>query len=149
MANQIKTPLKVVVSGSNFHRKLSLYQRMKLHWSEPLKSHIRNFSSGVWGWSDNPPMGGYVKYIIMYQFWSPKLILFMFWQWKRTFWAHLGHYTSEQKLFNPNRAVKVVEKRCKSAQMSTKCWSIILKFGQKILCNLLNLTAQVLELHLV
>ena len=54
MANQPKTPLKVVVSGSNFHtKKLSLYQRMKLHWSEPLKSHIRNFSSGVWGWSSH------------------------------------------------------------------------------------------------
>ena len=47
------------------------------------------------------------------------------------------------------RAVKRVEKRCKSAQMSTKCWSIILKFGQKILGILLNLTAQVLQLHLV
>ena len=56
MANQFKPPLKVVVSGSNFHRKLSLYQRIKLHWSEPLKSHIRNFSSGVWGWSPHQPM---------------------------------------------------------------------------------------------
>ena len=58
MANEPKTPLKVVESGSNFHRKLSLYQRMKLHWSEPLNSHIRNFSSGVWGWSAPPPSWG-------------------------------------------------------------------------------------------
>ena len=65
MAIQPKTPFKVVVSGSNFHRKLSLYQRVKLHWSEPLESHIRNFSSGVWGWSTPPPHGGHVKYIIM------------------------------------------------------------------------------------
>ena len=56
MAIQPKTPFKVVVSGSNFHGKLSLYQRVKLHWSEPLESHISNFSSGVWGWSA-PPMG--------------------------------------------------------------------------------------------
>ena len=55
MANQFKPPLKVVVSGSNFHRKLSLYQRIKLHWSEPLKSHIRNFSFLGVGWSKPPP----------------------------------------------------------------------------------------------
>ena len=74
MAIQPKTPLKAVISGSNFHRKFSLYQRIKLYWSEPLESHIRNFSSGVWGWSappppppPPPPCGGYVKYIIMYQ----------------------------------------------------------------------------------
>ena len=57
MAIQPKTPFKVVVCGSNFHRKLSLYQRVKLHWSEPLESHIRNFSSEVWGWSTPPHMG--------------------------------------------------------------------------------------------
>ena len=57
MAIQPKTPFKVVVSGSNFHGKVSLYQRVKLHWSEPLESHIRNFSSGVWGWSTPPHMG--------------------------------------------------------------------------------------------
>ena len=57
MAIQPKTPLKAVISGSNFHRKFSLYQKIKLYWSEPLESHIRNFSSGVWGWSA-PPHGG-------------------------------------------------------------------------------------------
>ena len=56
MAIQPKTPFKVVVSGSNVHGKLSLYQRVKLHWSEPLESHIRNFSSGVCGWSAPPPL---------------------------------------------------------------------------------------------
>ena len=67
MANQFKPPLKVVVSGSNFHRKLSLYQRIKLHWSEPLKSHIRNFSFRGGGAGLAPPHGGNVKYLIMYQ----------------------------------------------------------------------------------
>ena len=42
----------------------------------------------------------------------------------------LEHYMSEEKLFNSNSAVKMVEKRCKSAQTSTKCRSIILKFGR-------------------
>ena len=58
MANQFKPPLKVVVSGSNFHRKLSLYQRIKLHWSEPLKSHNRNFSFRGLGLVWLPPHGG-------------------------------------------------------------------------------------------
>ena len=57
MGIQPKTPFKVVVSGSNFHRKVSLYQRVKLYWSEPLESHIRNFSSEVWGWSTPPTWG--------------------------------------------------------------------------------------------
>ena len=51
----------------------------------------------------------------------------------------LEHYMSEEKLFNSNSAVKMVEKRCKSAQTSTKCRSIILKFGQKILCRIIDL----------
>ena len=57
MASQPKTPLKVVESGSNFHRKPNLYQGTKLHWSGPLESCIRNFISGVWGWSGPPLMG--------------------------------------------------------------------------------------------
>ena len=56
---------------------------------------------------------------------------------------------SEQKLFNPNSAVRMVQNRFKLGQMGNKCWSIILKFGSKIFCNLLNMTAQVLELHLI
>ena len=67
MANQPKPPLKVVVSVSNFHRKLSLYQRIKLHWSEPLKSHIREFQFPRCGAGLAPPHGGNVNYIIMYQ----------------------------------------------------------------------------------
>ena len=74
MAIQPKTPLKAVISGSNFHRKFSLYQRIKLYWSEPLESHIRNFQFRGVGLvcppsppPPPPPMGGYVKYIIMYQ----------------------------------------------------------------------------------
>ena len=57
MASQPKTPLKVVGSGSNFHRKLNLYQGIELHWYGPLESHIRNFISGVWGWPGPPSWG--------------------------------------------------------------------------------------------
>ena len=57
MAIQLKTPLKVVESGSNFHRIFSFYHRIKLHWSGPLEGYIRNFSFGVWTWSTTPPWG--------------------------------------------------------------------------------------------
>ena len=44
---------------------------------------------------------------------------------------HLEHYMSEQKLLVPNIAVKLVKNTCKSAQTSTRYWSVIMKFGQK------------------
>ena len=56
---------------------------------------------------------------------------------------------SEQKIFNPNNAVKMVQNRCKSAQTSTKYCSVTMKLGPNITCHSLNLTAQVLGLHLV
>ena len=36
---------------------------------------------------------------------------------------------SDQKLVHQNIVVKMAKSRCKSAQTSTKCWSISLKFG--------------------
>ena len=65
MPDQPKPPLKVDQSGCNFHRKLSLYQRMNLYWSCQLEGHIRNFSSGVWGAPVLPLMGVNVRYVII------------------------------------------------------------------------------------
>ena len=48
---------------------------------------------------------------------------------------------SDQKLLHPKNVVKTAQNRCKSAQNSTKCWSISLKFGPKITCHALNLIA--------
>ena len=44
MPDQPKTPLKVGQSGCNFHRKLSLYQRMILYRADPLEGYFRNFN---------------------------------------------------------------------------------------------------------
>ena len=44
MPDQPKTPLKVGQSGCNFHRKLSLYQRMILYRAGPLEGYFRNFN---------------------------------------------------------------------------------------------------------
>ena len=56
---------------------------------------------------------------------------------------------SDLKLFHQNIVLNIAKNRCKSAQTSTKYWSISLKFGLKFTCHLLNLTAYVLGLHLV
>ena len=64
MPDQSKPPLKVDQTCSNFHRKLSLYQRMNLYWSGPLEGHIRNFHfRGVGGGALASPHGVNVKYI--------------------------------------------------------------------------------------
>ena len=57
MADQAKTPLKIVQSCSNFHRILNLQQWMKLHWSQDLKGDIKDFSFGGWGWPAPPQRG--------------------------------------------------------------------------------------------
>ena len=44
MPDQLKTPLKVGQSSCNFHRKLSLYQRMILYRAGPLEGYFRNFN---------------------------------------------------------------------------------------------------------
>ena len=60
MPDQSKPPLKVDQTCSNFHRKLTLYQRMNLYWSGPLEGHIRNFHfRGVGGGGGPwPPLMG-------------------------------------------------------------------------------------------
>ena len=63
MPDQSKPPLKVDQTCSNFHRKLTLYQRMNLYWSGPLEGHIRNFHFRGVGGPLASPRGENVKYI--------------------------------------------------------------------------------------
>ena len=58
MPDQPKTPLKVGQSGCNFHRKLSLYQRMILHRAGPLEGYFRNFNFRGVGGPPYHPSGG-------------------------------------------------------------------------------------------
>ena len=58
MPDQSKPPLKVDQTCSNFHRKLTLYQRMNLYWSGPLEGHIRNFHFRGVGGPLASPHGG-------------------------------------------------------------------------------------------
>ena len=67
MPDQSKPPLKVDQTCSNFHRKLTLYQRMNLYWSGPLEGHIRNFHfRGVGGGAPWPPLMGGMSNISQY-----------------------------------------------------------------------------------
>ena len=45
---------------------------------------------------------------------------------------------SNQKIFHQNSVLNIAKNRCKSAQTSTKYWSISLKFGLKITCHILK-----------
>ena len=65
MADQAKTPLKIVQFCSNFHRILNLQQGMKLHWSQDLKGDIKDFGFGGEGLACPPPPEWGVKYIII------------------------------------------------------------------------------------
>ena len=57
MPDQPKTPLKVGQSGCNFHRKLSLYQRMILYRAAHSRATLGISISGV-GEPPIPPSGG-------------------------------------------------------------------------------------------
>ena len=58
MPDQPKTLLKIGQSGCNFHRKLSLYQRMILYRAGPLEGYFRNFNFRGWGSPPYHPSGG-------------------------------------------------------------------------------------------
>ena len=55
MANQSKTPLKVHQSGSDFHRKLTLYQTFILYWLDLLRKPIKIFNFLGCGARLSPP----------------------------------------------------------------------------------------------
>ena len=64
MPDQPKTPLKVGQSGCNFHRKLSLYQRMILYRADPLEGYFRNFNFRGGGAPHTTPQLEDVRYVI-------------------------------------------------------------------------------------
>ena len=65
MPDQPKTPLKVGQSGCNFHRKLSLYQRMIMHRAGPLEGYFRNFNFRGVGAPHTTPQVEDVRYVII------------------------------------------------------------------------------------
>ena len=105
MADQAKTPLKIVQSCSNFHRILNLQPWMKLHWSQDLKGDIKDFSFGEWGWpAPPPPLRGGVKYNLLYL--KPLFNFLHVLKINKDILRTFEHYISEQKLLNSNIVVK-------------------------------------------
>ena len=149
MAHQSKTPLKLHQSGSDFHRKLSSYQTLILYWLDLLRKPIKNLNFPGFGARLSPPQ------IRKYQVYPNTTNLKLCFNFAYVLTiieyilGHLEHYISENKLFPPYSAVKMVKNTCKLHQTSTKCWSIMLKFGQNIRWHILNLTEPVLKLHLI
>ena len=78
MPDQPKTPLKVGQSGCNFHRKLSLYQRMILYRAGPLEGYFSNFNFRGGGPPHTTPQVEDVRYVIILLTLSPNLISCIF-----------------------------------------------------------------------
>ena len=75
MPDQPKTPLKVGQSGCNFHRKLSLYQRMILYRAGPLEGNLKNFNFRGGGGPCHPSGGRFQVYYNIVNL-KPKLNFF-------------------------------------------------------------------------
>ena len=141
MADQAKTPLKIVQSCSNFHRILNLQQWMKLHWSQDLKGDIKDFSFGEWGWPASPQRGGGCQIYHDLLYLKPLFNFLHVLKINKDILSTFGALHLRTEMIEFEYCCKMVKNRCKSAKTSTKYWSIILKFGQKINWRILNLIA--------
>ena len=105
MADQAKTPIKIVQSCSNFHRILNLQQWMKLHWSQDLKGDIKDFSFGGVGLAC-PPSEGVCQIYHNLLYLKPLFNFLHVLKINKDILSTLEHYISEQKLLNSNIVVK-------------------------------------------
>ena len=130
MADQAKTPLKIVQSCSNFHRILNLQQWMKLHWCQDLKGDIKDFSFGGWGWPAPLRGGCQIYHNLLYL--KPLFNFLHVLKINKDILSTFGALHLRTEIIEFEYCCKMVKNRCKSAKTSTKYFSIILKFGQKI-----------------
>ena len=116
----------------------------KLHWSQDLKGDIKDFSSGG-GAGLLPLKGGWYHNLVnlkpLLNFWHVLKI-------NKDILSTFGAVHLRTEIIELEYCCKMVKNRCKSAP-STKYWSIILKFDQKInwCIQMGNLIALVSELH--
>ena len=105
MADQAKTPLKIVQSCSNFHRILNLQQWIKLHWSQDLKGDIKDFSFRGWGWPAPPTEGAcQIYHNLLYL--KPLFNFLHVLKINKDILSTFGAFIWEQKWLNSNIVVK-------------------------------------------
>ena len=120
---------------------------MKLHWSQDLKGDIKDFSLGGWGWpaSPHPPplppqsWGCQIYHNLLYL--KPLFNFLHVLKINKDILSTFGALHLRTEIIEFEYCCKMLKTRCTSAKTSTKYWSIILKFGQKINWRILNLSA--------
>ena len=118
MADQAKTPLKIVQSCSNFHRILNLQQWMKLHWSQDLKGDIMDFSLGV-GLAC-PPSEGVCQIYHNLLYLKPLFNFLHVLKINKDILRTFGALHLRTEIIELEYCCKMVKNRCKSAKTSTK-----------------------------
>ena len=101
---------------------------MKLHWSQDLKGDIKDFRGGC-----------QIYHNLLYL--KPLFNFLHVLKINKDILSTFGALHLRTEIIEFEYCCKMVKNRCKSAQTSTKYWSIILKFGQKINWRILNLIA--------
>ena len=118
---------------------------MKLHWSQDLKGDIKDFSFGGWGWPASPPppppSEGVCQIYHNLLYLKPLFNFLHVLKINKDILSTFGALHLRTEIIEFEYCCKMVKNRCKSAKTSTKYWSIILKFGQKINWRILNLIA--------
>ena len=121
---------------------------MKLHWSQDLKGDIKDFSLGGWGWPASPhhppPLppqswGCQIYHNLLYL--KPLFNFLHVLKINKDILSTFGALHLRTEIIEFEYCCKMLKTRCTSAKTSTKYWSIILKFGQKINWRILNLSA--------
>ena len=113
---------------------------MKLHWSQDLKGDIKDFRFE--GGAGVPPIRGGVCQIYHNLVYLKPLFNFLHvLKINKDILSTFGALHLRTEIIEFEYCYKMAKNRCRSAQTSTKYWSIILKFGQKINWCILNLIA--------
>ena len=129
MADQAKTPLKIVQSCSNFHRILNLQQWMKLHCLRTSRGILRISVTGV-GLACPPSEGAcQIYHNLLYL--KPLFNFLHVLKVNKDILSTFGALHLRTEMIEFEYCCKMVKNRCKSAKTSTKYWYIILKFARK------------------
>ena len=139
MADQAKTPLKIVQSCSIF----TGYSIYSSEWNciglRTSRAILRISVSG--GGLACPPSEGGCQIYHNLLYLKPLFNFLHVLKINKDILSTFGALHLRTEIIEFEYCCKMVKNRCKSAKTSTKYWSIILKFGQEINWRILNLIA--------